>query len=218
MKIYKYFHSCLLLDDGKTRILFDPGNYSFIEGRLKPENFKNIDAIFITHSHPDHADINALKTIISINNPRIISNPGVKEVLNKEGIDCEIIESDGFKSGNFLVKPVAATHEENLLKKPSNNIAYLVNCILLNPGDSLDKNLYSIKPKVLALPIFGSWGKSAEFGEFAKNVKPEVVIPIHDGMVIDSSLEDQYKQWDKYLSREGIRFVPLRKPEEFLEI
>jgi len=218
MKIYKYFHSCLLLDDGRTRILFDPGNLSFIGGRLKPKIFKKIDAIFITHSHPDHADIGALKTIISINNPRIISNLGVKEILSKEDISCEIIEDDGFKVGNFLVKPVAATHEENLLKKPSNNIAYVVDDIFLNPGDSLDENLYSVKPKVLALPIFGSWGKSAEFGEFAKNVKPEVVIPIHDGMVIDSSLEDQYKQWDKYLSREGIRFVPLRSKEEFLEI
>ncbi len=217
MKIYKYFHSCVLLDDGQTRILFDPGDYCFLNGRAKPEEFVGIDAVVITHPHADHMDLNALRTIIAGNKPKIISNREAGELLSKEGIGILESENQEWKIGNFTIKAVAAKHEDVLRAIPENT-AYLVNDIFLHPGDSLDERLYSLKVKVLALPIVAPWGKVTEFAEFAKNIKPEIVVPIHDGIAIDAFLENSYKMWQQYFSGLGIRFVPLKNKQEFLEI
>ncbi|MGI8786239.1 MAG: hypothetical protein ACR2HG_00575 [Pyrinomonadaceae bacterium] len=45
MKITKYIHSCLVIEKGLDRILFDPGLFSFVEGAVKPNQFQNIQAI-----------------------------------------------------------------------------------------------------------------------------------------------------------------------------
>ena len=54
MQISKYLHSCLLFEQEDDKLLFDPGNYSFIEGRVTPETFRDVSTVVITHSHPDH--------------------------------------------------------------------------------------------------------------------------------------------------------------------
>jgi hypothetical protein len=61
MRITKYIHSCLLVEKGLDKILFDPGKFSFVEGLVKPAQFHDLSAIVLTH----HA---ALKKILD-NNP-----------------------------------------------------------------------------------------------------------------------------------------------------
>lgn len=217
MKISKYFHSCVLLDDGKTKILFDPGNYCFLPGRARPEDFADIAAVVITHSHADHADLDALRTIIARNKSRIICNAETAELLQKEGIGNPEYNKTEWEIGNFKIKAFPATHQKVLRPVPENT-AYLINDFFLHPGDSLDANLYSLNVKVLALPIVAPWGKVTEFAEFAKNIKPETIIAIHDGIAIDAFLKNNYEMWEKYFSEQGIQFVPLKTTEEFLEI
>ncbi len=50
MKISKYIHSCLLLEKQGFKLLIDPGKFSFAEGLVKPADFKDVDAIIITHN------------------------------------------------------------------------------------------------------------------------------------------------------------------------
>src|SRR5258708_7462731 len=57
MRIYKYIHSCLLVEEGDDKILFDPGTFSFVEGKVSPATFKDISTVVITHPHPDHVEI-----------------------------------------------------------------------------------------------------------------------------------------------------------------
>lgn len=64
MKITKYIHSCLVIEKGLDRILFDPGLFSFAENQVKPSQFQNLNAVVLTHYHPDHIDEESLKTII----------------------------------------------------------------------------------------------------------------------------------------------------------
>ena len=49
MKITKFGHSCLLVEENGVRILFDPGSYSTAQNDVK-----NIDVVLITHEHSDH--------------------------------------------------------------------------------------------------------------------------------------------------------------------
>ena len=64
MKITKFGHCCLLIEEGEAQILTDPGNYNDT-----PE-VENLDAILITHEHSDHFHLDALKAILE-NDPSV---------------------------------------------------------------------------------------------------------------------------------------------------
>ncbi|MBA2598289.1 MAG: MBL fold metallo-hydrolase, partial [Chloroflexia bacterium] len=48
MQIAKYIHSCLLFTHEGETLLFDPGVYTFIEGRVTPETFRDVATVVIT--------------------------------------------------------------------------------------------------------------------------------------------------------------------------
>lgn len=52
MKITKFGHCCLLVEENNLRILIDPGNYL-----KRADDLKDIDTMLITHSHQDYLDI-----------------------------------------------------------------------------------------------------------------------------------------------------------------
>jgi L-ascorbate metabolism protein UlaG (beta-lactamase superfamily) len=62
MKITKYGHCCLLVEDNGVVILTDPGNYNEL-----PVVIPTIDALLITHEHADHCHVESLKKIIEVN-------------------------------------------------------------------------------------------------------------------------------------------------------
>ena len=64
MRIAKYIHSCLLFEHNGEQLLFDPGKFSFVEGRVTPEAFANVSTIVITHDLPDHLDVAAVRQIV----------------------------------------------------------------------------------------------------------------------------------------------------------
>lgn len=219
MRIIKYFHSCFLVEEGEGRILFDPGIFSFIERRIDPNVFKDIQAIFITHSHPDHVDIVALKKILANNSGALtFTNTDVQEFLNKESIACTIFEEGEKRVGGFRVRAIPADHQPLLAPVPQNT-AFLVNDTFLTTGDSINQSLYSLAgTKVLALPILAPWGNVLQVAEFFKAMKAEVAIPAHDGSVLDSTLDRQHTNWMNYANDNSLSFYPLVGPEKSLEV
>ena len=65
MKITKFLHSCLLVENQGTTILTDPGFYTYRENILPLDKITRIDYIAITHEHEDHLYIPFLKRIFS---------------------------------------------------------------------------------------------------------------------------------------------------------
>ena len=63
MKITKYPQSCILVETKGKKILIDPGTYVYEQTDIKPEDFKDIDVISVTHKHSDHCFPEALKII-----------------------------------------------------------------------------------------------------------------------------------------------------------
>ena len=104
MRIYKYIHSCLLIEEGEDKILFDPGIFSFIEGKVHPEAFKDVTTIIITHQHPDHVDISALKDIVVRSGASVVTNAEGKKALEAEMMTPQMVipVHDGYAKDFFL--------------------------------------------------------------------------------------------------------------------
>lgn len=208
MKIYKYIHSCLLIEKGGKKILFDPGSYSFNEGLIKPDNFNSLSAIFITHNHPDHLDVTALKTILKTNNIPVFGNAETLDCLSNYNINGTLFDGGKKQVGSFSIKAIPAQHGKILAPTPLNT-AYIIDNALLNPGDSFAASLSRVRVAVLALPITASWMTEIESYKFAKKIKPKVIIPIHDGFLKNYYLESKYNQYKKLYSSVNILFQPL---------
>lgn len=220
MKISKFIHSCLLVEKGADKILFDPGKFSFVEGAVQPEQFQNLSAIILTHRHPDHLDDNALAAIVK-NNPSatVLANTEIQEQLKGIGITATKFEDGQRSLGSFQLAAFDAPHANILNAAPPQNTAYLVDEIFLHPGDSFAASLTAQKrTRVLALPVMAPWTTELQVAEFALNMSPQQIIPIHDGFAKDFFLEIRYDNYTKYFKQHSIEFQWMNKPGDFLEV
>lgn len=208
MKITKFLHSCLVIEDRGKRLLIDPGRFSFIEGLLRPEDIGPVDVVLLTHQHLDHYDPQALKVICGLQPTKIVTHREIGDLLEKEGLAYELLEAgEAHDAAGFRVDALAAPHGEIPTALPY-NLAYLINETLLHPGDSFAVDGLGNFP-VLALPVAAPWLRLVDVLAFAKRVKPQMVIPIHDAFVKDFVLERIYQLCEQDLVPQGIKFQPL---------
>ncbi len=188
---------------------------------VKPDTFRDLSAVILTHQHPDHVDDAALKKILENNRAAIvITNTEIKSRLDKEGVVAAEVLEDGSRAiGNFTVKALVAQHAPILNAVLPQNIAYVVNNTLLHPGDSFASSLDAWKSiPVLALPIMAPWMTELEVAEFARRMSPQKIIPVHDGYAKDFFLQQRYENYQKYFSPLGIDFQWLDKPGDSIEV
>lgn len=219
MRIRKYIHSCLLVDSGGARILFDPGKFSFMDGAVKPEDFRDVSAIVITHQHVDHMDDQAIRKILEQNRPAVVlANEQIRDQLAASGITVEVFEEGTRDIGGCTLRAIRAEHAALLNAPIPANVAYTVDGSLLHPGDSFDRTLDACKGiELLALPITAPWTTELGVAEFAKRIAPKTVFPIHDGYAKDFFLASRYDNYGKYFAKEGVEFVPLKEPGASIE-
>lgn len=220
MKIIKYIHSCLLIENATDKILFDPGKFSFVEGKVKPSQFTNLSAIILTHNHPDHIDADSLKEIIK-NNPNAVplANREIKTKLAEKDVAVETFEAGTRSVGAFQIEAFDAPHEKILADEIPQNTAYVVDGAFVHPGDSLAESVVRYAgTKILALPTMAPWETELQTFDFAKKMRPQFVVPIHDGYAKDFFLEARYENFQKFLKRENIEFQWMNKAGDYFEI
>ena len=214
MRIQKFLHSCLLIEKGSDRILFDPGKFSFVEHGARAADFTRLNAVIITHSHPDHMDDDALKLIIE-NNPGAVlyGNSGIAAALQPKGLKVELFDEGTKQIGDFRVDAYEARHEKIVAAKIPPNTAYVVDDALLNPGDSYAYSLDSLRGKfdVLALPVMAPWCSEMDAAGFAARMNAKRVLPIHDGYVKDFFLRMRYDNWETHFGAQGVKFDRLER-------
>jgi len=190
MRIKKFLHSCLLLEKDGKRLLIDPGAFSFIEGKLKPEDIGPVDAIFITHKHLDHFDPSVLKKFVSFGSAKIYTIEEIGQLLKAAGLSYERIQPrDEFLLNGFRVKVYSAPHGRLPIPVPDNIAIKIDN--LLHPGDSFAADVFE-HCDLLALPIAGPWATLNDGMAMTARLKPKIVIPIHDAIIKDFMLSRMY--------------------------
>lgn len=84
MKVRKYIHSCLLIEDRQTSYLIDPGIFSTKSLKKDLFSLDSLNYILITHEHFDHMDVPlVLEIITKFPEVTIISNEPVKKYFQK---------------------------------------------------------------------------------------------------------------------------------------
>ncbi|WP_413810772.1 MBL fold metallo-hydrolase [Streptomyces sp. OE57] len=179
MKITHYGHACVLVEierDGNTvRLLLDPGTYS-----TDFEDVRDLDAVLITHEHPDHLDVSRLGPLLANNSTaRVIVDPGSSKVLRESGLQHETVsKGDTVVLGGLNVQVLAGDHEVIHPRIPCvHNNGYLIDGQVLHPGDA-----FAVPPQpvsVLLLPTGGPWMKVSEAIDYLQAVAPDTAIPIH---------------------------------------
>ncbi len=218
MKISKFIHSCILLKEGNEQLLIDPGSYTFLEGAVKPEDFEGVQTVLITHEHTDHYDLGALKMISARNSGlEIYANTEMVKVLAQAGLEAKILENGSVSCGNFKIEAFETPHEQVLSPAPANT-AFIINGKFMHIGDSLSSKIFEREAQVIALPVAAPWMTDVKALDFSKHIKPERFIPVHDGYLKDFFNARKYGIWEKVFGEQGIKFDPLSKPGDSIEI
>jgi L-ascorbate metabolism protein UlaG (beta-lactamase superfamily) len=179
MQITRFGHSAVLVEVADARILIDPGTFS----DASVFDLTTLDAIVVTHQHPDHIDQDRAPALIAANpSAALLCDPQSAQILefgdwteNADGLETTV--------KGVTISGVGAQHAVILPTIPRvANVGVLVTAAgestLFHPGDT-----YEYAPDgvdVLALPLSAPWAKSSETVDFARRVAPSVMFPIHD--------------------------------------
>ena len=181
MKLTKYEHACLVLQNEGKSLVIDPGEFS-------PSVPLDVtyDYVIITHEHADHLAAEKLKSIY-------LKNPSVHFFVNQNVYDQALrklspmhtIIDAGVTAKIEGFDLVFFGHDHAVIYKtsPCLNNGVLVNGALYYPGDSLD--LPNVPVELLALPAAAPWLKTSEAMDFVKAVKPKKAFLTHDAMLSD---------------------------------
>lgn len=178
MTITKYEHACLVLTKGNERLLIDPGAFTH-----SLPDLTNVQAIVITHVHPDHVDEDKVNRVLQ-------QNAGTQVFAPQEVADAfphlpvqTVTAGEVRQAGSFSLGFTGGTHAIIHPSKPAfQNIGVLVdNGALYYPGDSFAAPGRAVA--VLAAPAAAPWLKISEAMDFIANVKAKQVFPTHDAVL-----------------------------------
>jgi L-ascorbate metabolism protein UlaG (beta-lactamase superfamily) len=219
MRLRKYGHSCLLLEEGGEQMLFDPGLAEFLHTLATPDTFAAVSLIVITPWHPDHADPGLIRAIAQRSGATVLAPSDAQPELRTAGIEATAPKMGRSSFGRFALQAIAAPHAALLGSKGPENIAYLINDCLLNPGDSFDAALDEFREvQVLALPVTAPWMTELDAAAFAGRLKPSRIIPVHDGYLRDFFRVRRYEAYRKHFEKGGIRFEAGSGPAAALDL
>ncbi|MCR4328447.1 MAG: MBL fold metallo-hydrolase [Patescibacteria group bacterium] len=211
MRITKFGHCCLLIEEKGLRILTDPGSFS-----SGFENLTDIHIILITHEHADHLHTESLKTVLQKNpNAKIITNTTVKSILEKEEITSTLLEhGQSSTEKEILFEAIGEKHALIHTSIPqSQNTGYFINNRLFYPGDALTNPERPVE--ILALPVAGPWVTIGESIDYAITIKPVICFPVHDGNLKSPGIAHRLPTLT--LEPKGIRFV-IPETEKTIEL
>jgi len=189
MRIAHLGHSAVLVETEAARILLDPGNLS--DGW---RSLTELDAILVTHQHPDHLDPEHLPALLAANpSAKVWVEPTILE-LGRTGAlpaleHAQALGPDEQATvGDVLVTAAGGRHAVIHPDIPRiGNVGYLLRSegepTFFHPGDALDTVPSGVD--LLAVPVYGPWAAMKETIDFVRAVGALEGFGIHDELLND---------------------------------
>ncbi|MBY8874930.1 MBL fold metallo-hydrolase [Micromonospora sp. PLK6-60] len=177
MRITKFTHACVRIENAGRVLVVDPGTWS------EPAALTGADAVLVTHEHADHVDVLRL------------AGAGIPVFLPADAVlpagpalpVTRVRAGERFTAGGFTVRAVGGRHATIHGGQPDcANLGYLVEDAVYHPGDALHPPGTPVD--TLLVPAHGSWLKLTEAIDFATAVDARRVFPIHDAQLNDRGL------------------------------
>lgn len=178
MRLQKFTHSCLLVESGDGRVLFDPGSFS-----RGFESLTGLTGILVTHQHADHLDVDRLPALLEANpDATLVTDADTAELLaGQHGITATVARPGDTLELGCEITVGGGTHAEIHPDIPRiANVGYLVAGRLWHPGDALVGP--DVDVEILALPAVAPWMRIADAIEFYRAVSPTIAVPIHEAV------------------------------------
>ena len=181
MQLTHLGHSAVLVETGGIRLLIDPGNFSDAWHGLV-----DLDAILVTHQHPDHVDPANVPALLAANpQARVLVEPGVIDAVELERAE-PLTADTSIELGGVTVAAVGGLHAVIHRDIPRiGNVGLVVSGegepTFFHPGDSLAEAPSGVD--VLGVPAYGPWAAMKETVDFAREVAAPQGFPIHDGLL-----------------------------------
>ena len=184
MRITKFGHAAVRIEHDGRAVLIDPGVFT------QEESLDGVDAVLVTHEHPDHYDPAKLRltsapvfTIEAVARRLRQDAPDVAERLTVVG------PGDELEAG----LPVRVVGERHAVIHPDFprffNSGYVVRAgeaRIYHPGDALTGPGEAVD--VLCLPVSAPWLKASEAVDFARAVGAPRNLAIHDRVYSEAGL------------------------------
>ncbi|MEU7586953.1 MBL fold metallo-hydrolase [Micromonospora sp. NPDC049230] len=204
MRLTKYAHSCLRVEHDGGVLVVDPGVFSDSATALD-----GADAVLITHEHPDHLDLAAVRRQLD-RQPFPIHGPA--SLAGALGDTAEALRpvapGESFTAAGVAVRAYGGRHAVIHPDIPViDNLGYLINDVVYHPGDSLvvpDETPVD----TLFAPIHAPWSKFSEVVDFIRAVAPRRAYALHDALLNDNGLGVLDRQYTALSGTEYQRLEP----------
>ncbi len=206
MRMIKYTHACVRLEDGDRKLVIDPGLWS------EAESLAGVTDVLITHEHYDHVDTEKLADAKSIDsNLKVYAPSSVAQQLAGLGDSVVTVGAgDTFTAAGFEVRVVGGEHAEIYEGLPGVvNVGYIIEGAIYHPGDSLFRPDTAIE--TLLLPVSAPWLKLAEALDFVRDLKPRQAHPIHDALLSEIG-QSAFDNWANLKGGTGYSRLEIGEP------
>jgi L-ascorbate metabolism protein UlaG (beta-lactamase superfamily) len=192
MRVTKFEHATLRIDQNHETLLIDPGSFT-----TPLHDLSELVAVVITHEHPDHWTPEHLDRILrAAPGTPVYAPAGVAKAA--EGYEITVVApGDTVQAGEFTLTFFGGDHAVIHSSIPViDNVGVLVDGEFYYPGDS-----YAIPEGIevgtLAAPLGGPWLKIGEAIDYVLAVKPRRAFGTHDMTlsVVGKGMHRQRLQW-----------------------
>lgn len=203
MRLTKFGHSAVRIEHDGTSVALDPGVWS------QRDVVDGVDAVLITHEHPDHYDPEHLRAV----DAPVFTIAAVAEQIRQHAPDLldrvTVVEpGQAWSIGGIDVRAVGELHAVIHPELPRfANSGYLLTAgesAVFHPGDALTGP--GVPVDVLLVPVCAPWMRVAEGVEFAREVGAARNVAIHDRVFSAEGLGIADTQFGRFLEADGLEY------------